>query len=363
MKFGFRVNEWLRCWNPQRHLISIGAVLLVLALPAAAQPMDAPGSERSGKQVVDAVCAACHANPASGAPQIGDSKAWGKRAAQGLTGLTRHALDGIRKMPGHGGNPAVSDLEISRAVTFMVNHSGGSWVEPASAKDLADERSGEQVVKGQCMNCHQTGVGGAPKIGDTQAWAARLSHGVEPLVRSAIRGHGGMPPRGGQANLTDAELRAAILYMYNPIAASAVPPRATEEAVPGVRVDRNHKTVSGIDFYIGLVPAETLRTLPRDSAERAMHGGIPDGDGYYHINVTLYDAIRHEPIKGAEVEVRLERPGSGGVSRKLEPMEIGPASYGNYLQLQPHADYFITVHVLPQGTARAVDAKFEHRTE
>jgi cytochrome c5 len=361
MKFGFRVNEWSRCRNPQRHLILIGAALLALALPTAAQPANASGGERSGKQVVDAVCAACHTKGASGAPQIGDSKAWGKRAAQGLTGLTRHALAGIRKMPAHGGNPAVSDLEISRAVTYMVNRSGGRWVEPASAKDLADERGGEQVVKGQCVSCHQTGVGGAPKIGDRQAWVARLSHGVDPLVRSAIRGHGGMPPRGGQANLTDAELRAAILYMYNPVAAPAARPRGT--GAPVARADPNHKTVSGIDFYIGLVSAEVLRALPRDSAERAMHGGVPDGDGYYHINVTLHDAIRHEPINGAEVEVRIEQPGLGGVSKKLVPMEIGAASYGSYLQLQPHADYFITVHVRPQGSVQAVDAKFEHRTE
>jgi len=38
-------------------------------------------------------------------------------------------------------------------------------------------------------------------------------------VRSAIRGHGGMPPRGDRADLTDAEIRNAILYMYNPGAA------------------------------------------------------------------------------------------------------------------------------------------------
>jgi cytochrome c5 len=35
-------------------------------------------------------------------------------------------------------------------------------------------------------------------------------------VRSAISGHGGMPPRGDKADLTDGEIRAAILYMFNP---------------------------------------------------------------------------------------------------------------------------------------------------
>ncbi len=46
-----------------------------------------------------------------------------------------------------------------------------------------------------------------------------LKLGVEHAVRSAIRGHGGMPPRGDRADLTDAEIRNAILYMYNPSAA------------------------------------------------------------------------------------------------------------------------------------------------
>lgn len=186
-----------------------------------AQATYGQGDGRSGKQVVDSVCAGCHKTGANGAPKIGDRNAWKKRAAQGLNALTKHALDGIRKMPAHGGSAGLSDLEIGRAVAYMVNQSGGKWVEPASAKDLATDRSGEQVVKGQCVKCHQAGAGGAPKIGDKDAWAPRLSQGVDNLVRSAIRGHGGMPPRGGEADLSDTELRSAILYMFNPGPAAA----------------------------------------------------------------------------------------------------------------------------------------------
>lgn len=199
----------------------IGAALLALAMPIAPRPANAQGAERSGKEVVQAVCAACHATGANGAPKIGDQKVWSKRASQGLTSLTQHALEGIRKMPSHGGNPRLTDLEIGRAVAYMVNQSGGRWVEPVSAKDLATERSGEQVVKSQCIKCHHEGLRGAPKIGDREAWVPRMKQGIDTLVRSAIRGHGGMPPRGGQANLTDSEIRAAVLYMFNPPAKSA----------------------------------------------------------------------------------------------------------------------------------------------
>jgi cytochrome c5 len=97
----------------------------------------------------------------------------------------------------------------------MVNQSGGKWTEPASVKDMAKERSGRQIVEAQCVKCHKDGVGGAPKIGDRAAWTPRVSQGLDNVVRSAIRGHGGMPARGGKADVTDAEMRKAVVYMFN----------------------------------------------------------------------------------------------------------------------------------------------------
>ena len=78
------------------------------------------------------------------------------------------------------------------------------------------ERTGKQVVDAQCSKCHQDGKGGAPKIGDRDAWTQRLKKGLDKTVGEAIKGHGGMPPRGEKADLTDSEVRAAILYMFNP---------------------------------------------------------------------------------------------------------------------------------------------------
>ena len=78
------------------------------------------GGERSGHEVVEQVCALCHSTGLNGAPRIGDVQAWKPLAAQGLSRLTQEALKGIRQMPPHGGNPGLSDLEIRRAVTYMV---------------------------------------------------------------------------------------------------------------------------------------------------------------------------------------------------------------------------------------------------
>ena len=338
---------------------------LALSLTVALESPQAAteGSERSGKVVVDTVCAGCHATGVDGAPTIGDSEAWSNRASQGLSSLTVHALQGIRKMPAHGGRTDLSDLEIARAVTHMVNRSGGDWIEPTSAQELATERSGEEVVMKQCVNCHDEGVGGAPKIGDLETWVQRMKQGLGYLVRSAIRGHGGMPPRGGQANLTDSELRSAILYMYYPAGASAKPSSDAARPDPGAARDPNHKSVGGVDIFLGYMPAQKLRALPEGTPERAMHGGIPKDSGYYHINVSLYDEANGAPISNAKVQVQLERPGLGSSVSELEPMAISVGSYGIYIKPLAKTLYSLTVLIDRPGATRTIEANFEHSFE
>jgi cytochrome c5 len=200
----------IRIWNSL-----ITAIALALAASIALSPdARAQAAERSGKDVVDAVCSKCHATGAQGAPRIGDKQAWSKRASQGLSSLTDHALKGIRLMPAHGGSPDLTDFEIKRAITYMVNRSGGKWVEPISRKSPPAPRTGEEVVKAQCIKCHESGKGGAPRIGDRDAWIPRLKDGLDSTVRSAMKGHGGMPARGGMADLTDSELRSAVIYLF-----------------------------------------------------------------------------------------------------------------------------------------------------
>jgi cytochrome c5 len=188
------------------------AVAACAIMPAAAQ---AQVTERGGKQVVDSLCISCHGTGAGGAPRIGDRKAWADRATKGLSGLSKSAMTGIRQMPAHGGNMQLTDIEIERAITYMVNQSGGNWIEPVSRKSPTPPRSGKDIVESQCVKCHGAGVGGAPRIGDRAAWTPRVTQGLDTVVASAIHGHGAMPPRGGMADLTDVEIRSAIIYMFN----------------------------------------------------------------------------------------------------------------------------------------------------
>lgn len=341
-----------------RHELLLASLLAMAASVAPQLAGAAQAGERSGKEVVDATCASCHAKGAHGAPKIGDKKAWSGRVALGLSSLTQSAIKGIRAMPAHGGNPDITDLEISRAIVYMVNRSGGRWAEPASLADLAAERSGQQIVKEQCAKCHQKGVGGAPRIGDREAWTPRLKDGLDNAVRAAIHGHGGMPPRGARADLTDSEVRSAVIYMFNP--ASAAKMAATTRAAPPAAP---YKSVDGINVYLGFAPAETMRAFPEGSVERSMHGGVPSGSGYYHVNVSLADAATKAPIGDAKVDMSLEEPGGPSVSKTLEPMVINNApSYGNYFWMREKSSYVVTVRIRKPGAARPVEVKFEHRT-
>ena len=93
---------------------------------------NAPKVEKSGKEIVDAVCGACHTTGALNAPKIGDKAAWAPYLREGLEHLTQIAIKGVRQMPPRGGSPDLSDIEIARSIAFMANQSGANFKEPAA---------------------------------------------------------------------------------------------------------------------------------------------------------------------------------------------------------------------------------------
>ena len=207
-----------------------------------------PRAAKTGEEVYKAVCSVCHATGAAGAFKFGDKAAWAPPIAQGLDALAKNAINGIRAMPPRGGNPDLSELEVTRAVVYMTNAAGANFKEPAApaARPAASaERTGEQIVQGGCSNCHLTGEGGAPKIGDRAAWSKRISAGIDKVTASAIRGHGGMPARGGFADLTDPEMKKAILYMFDSASGKVVTAAAAPVAAaptPAAAADKGKST-------------------------------------------------------------------------------------------------------------------------
>ncbi|MBZ0125091.1 MAG: c-type cytochrome, partial [Rhodocyclaceae bacterium] len=84
---------------------------------------------------------------------------------------------------------------------------------PAPAAAAPAAGNGKKVYDMACVACHASGVAGAPKFGDKAAWAPRLATGLDALTTSVIKGKGAMPPKGGNASIPDADIRAAVEYM------------------------------------------------------------------------------------------------------------------------------------------------------
>jgi cytochrome c5 len=225
---------------------------------------------KSGEQVYQAQCAACHAAGAAGAPKLADASAWGPRIKTGYEALLTSALKGKGSMGAQGGGD-FSDVEIGRAVVYMANQGGAKFDEPkpaaaattaapaaetapapAPAATAAPAQTGAQtaaqtpapaaaaaaaaattavaaaadaapaaakadappaVYTQACSVCHAAGVGGAPKFGDKAAWQPRLAVGVDGLTASVIKGKGAMPARGMAMTSSDADIKAAVAYM------------------------------------------------------------------------------------------------------------------------------------------------------
>ena len=99
----------------KQRIAPVGKVYLAGAEPVVVKPT----GPRTGEQVYQGACFACHATGALDAPKKGDAAAWKPRLAQGLETLHKHAIDGIRAMPPRGTCGDCSDDDILNAIKFM----------------------------------------------------------------------------------------------------------------------------------------------------------------------------------------------------------------------------------------------------
>ena len=79
----------------------------------------------AGEDIWKGTCQACHAEPTSGAPLIGDKAAWAPRIAKGKGALYASALKGFvgpkgTEMPARGGNSSLNDGQVKAAVDYMI---------------------------------------------------------------------------------------------------------------------------------------------------------------------------------------------------------------------------------------------------
>ena len=73
---------------------------------------------------------------------------------------------------------------------------------------------GKETYTKSCALCHSAL---SPKLGDKAAWEPRLKQGTDVLVATVIKGKGAMPPKGGNAKLSEADIKAAVEYMVSAI--------------------------------------------------------------------------------------------------------------------------------------------------
>ncbi len=124
----------------------------------------------------------------------------------------------------------VGELVLASSTSQAGVLSGEGTSEPASAvtttPPAADavaapvaEAGGPDKIKAiytaSCAACHTTGAAGAPKLGDNSAWGPRIKAGDESLYNSALKGKNAMPPKGGNASLSDADVKAVVDYMVS----------------------------------------------------------------------------------------------------------------------------------------------------
>ena len=102
--------------------------------------------------------------------------------------------------------PSRTNLYFVPLLTFF-------WISSTGAAN------GASVYEQNCMACHGEGVAGAPRTGDTDAWKERLPKGIDAMVTIVIEGvqgySGAMPPRGGNPNLSDEQIRETVQYMID----------------------------------------------------------------------------------------------------------------------------------------------------
>lgn len=103
----------------------IGSVCLAGDSSCGGPVLATSGVPRTGEEVYNAACMACHTTGAGGAPMLGDAAAWTDRLAQGNDVLYDHGINGIpgTAMIAKGGCADCSDDDIVAAVDYMIDNS------------------------------------------------------------------------------------------------------------------------------------------------------------------------------------------------------------------------------------------------
>lgn len=221
-------------------IIRLGLVLLMLVHSAAHAQASGPAPDVGAGKRRAAVCFACH--NVDGVAKIPGVPNLAGQHGEYLEQALRAYRDGQTRQ-----NPTMnamakplSDRDIVNIAAYFslpgVANAGATGVQASQARQVANAsasttnpsqtavaaatpaaagtgRSGEAVYSSVCFACHATGAAGAPKVGDRNEWLPRIAQGEATLLQHALQGIKAMPPRGGCAACSDADIKAAVAYM------------------------------------------------------------------------------------------------------------------------------------------------------
>lgn len=113
--------------------------------------------------------------------------------------------------PAQSESVAVAPAPAAAAPAVSEASATASANAPAPAKP--DSALGQQIYRQACAYCHDKGIAGAPKLGDSAAWSARLAQGMNALYASALHGKNAMPAKGGNPSLAVDDVKAAVDFI------------------------------------------------------------------------------------------------------------------------------------------------------
>jgi c(7)-type cytochrome triheme protein len=196
----------------------------------------------------------------------------------------------------------MKSILMLRAGLFALSALATAFVTlPAGAADLPN---GKAIFDANCTACHSTGVAGAPKIGDAAAWGPRVKNGPAALYASALKGKNAMPAKGGNPNLSDAEVQAAVNYIISqadpkaaaakaaPTPAPAKPAQAAAPAPAAAAPAPAAAAPAAAPAPVATGPVNTFNRLMRPPTQRNLpppQDGIhdPENDGTHSLQPPL----------------------------------------------------------------------------
>ena len=181
-----------------------------------------------------------------------------------------------------GNKTAPGVVDTQKAVAMRIQKTGTVEIRDVNRA----LKSGEEVYKAQCTACHAAGLAGAPKTGDTGAWAARIKTGYDALLTSALKGKGAMGAQGG-GEYNDVEIGRAVVYLTNAaggkFAEPAAPaaPATAPTATPGAATPAAAAPATAAPTAATAAPAPAAVVAAAPAAATAVKVTANNGEALY----------------------------------------------------------------------------------